>query len=74
MRELSGRVAVVTGGASGIGLALATRFVDAGMQVVHRRRRGRRRSRRRPTELGVGRCAHRRERRRLGAGARRRGA
>ncbi len=34
MRELSGRVAVVTGGASGIGRAMAARFVDAGMHVV----------------------------------------
>lgn len=34
MRELSAKVAVVTGGASGIGKALATRFRDAGMHVV----------------------------------------
>jgi NAD(P)-dependent dehydrogenase (short-subunit alcohol dehydrogenase family) len=34
MRELSGRVAVVTGGASGIGFGLATRFVAEGMKVV----------------------------------------
>lgn len=34
MRELDGRVAVVTGGASGIGLALARRFAVAGMQIV----------------------------------------
>ena len=34
MRELSTKVAVVTGGASGIGKALATRFRDAGMHVV----------------------------------------
>jgi NAD(P)-dependent dehydrogenase (short-subunit alcohol dehydrogenase family) len=34
MRELSGRVAVVTGAASGIGLALAERFAEAGMKVV----------------------------------------
>lgn len=34
MRELRGRVAVVTGAASGIGLALATRFVAEGMRVV----------------------------------------
>jgi NAD(P)-dependent dehydrogenase (short-subunit alcohol dehydrogenase family) len=32
--ELSGRVAVVTGAASGIGLALAERFVDEGMSVM----------------------------------------
>jgi NAD(P)-dependent dehydrogenase (short-subunit alcohol dehydrogenase family) len=34
MRELRGRVAVVTGAASGIGLGIATAFVAAGMQVV----------------------------------------
>jgi len=34
MRELSGKVAVVTGGASGIGLALSDRFATEGMKVV----------------------------------------
>ncbi len=34
MHELEGRVAVVTGGASGIGLALARRFAAARMRVV----------------------------------------
>jgi NAD(P)-dependent dehydrogenase (short-subunit alcohol dehydrogenase family) len=34
VNELEGRVAVVTGGASGIGLALARRFAAAGMRVV----------------------------------------
>jgi NAD(P)-dependent dehydrogenase (short-subunit alcohol dehydrogenase family) len=34
MRELQGRVAVITGGASGIGRALAHRFVADGMRVV----------------------------------------
>ncbi len=34
MRELRGRVAVVTGGASGIGLAMARRFGEEGMRVV----------------------------------------
>lgn len=34
MKELQGRVAVVTGAASGIGLALAQRFARAGMKLV----------------------------------------
>jgi NAD(P)-dependent dehydrogenase (short-subunit alcohol dehydrogenase family) len=34
MRDFDGRVAVVTGGASGIGLALATRAAREGMKVV----------------------------------------
>jgi NAD(P)-dependent dehydrogenase (short-subunit alcohol dehydrogenase family) len=34
MQELGGRVAVVTGGAGGIGAALARAFVDEGMRVV----------------------------------------
>jgi NAD(P)-dependent dehydrogenase (short-subunit alcohol dehydrogenase family) len=34
MRELAGRVAVITGGASGIGFALAERFAAEGMKVV----------------------------------------
>jgi NAD(P)-dependent dehydrogenase (short-subunit alcohol dehydrogenase family) len=34
MDELSGKVAVVTGAASGIGLAMATRFAVEGMRVV----------------------------------------
>jgi NAD(P)-dependent dehydrogenase (short-subunit alcohol dehydrogenase family) len=34
MDEFEGRVAVVTGAASGIGLATATRFAQAGMRVV----------------------------------------
>ena len=34
MKQLSGKVAVVTGGAGGIGYALARRFVDNGMSVV----------------------------------------
>ncbi|HMO54681.1 MAG TPA: SDR family NAD(P)-dependent oxidoreductase [Tepidiformaceae bacterium] len=34
MQEFAGKVAVVTGGASGIGLAMAHRFADAGMNIV----------------------------------------
>ncbi len=34
MNEFAGKVAVVTGAASGIGLALATRFAQAGMKVI----------------------------------------
>jgi NAD(P)-dependent dehydrogenase (short-subunit alcohol dehydrogenase family) len=34
MEDLRGRTAVVTGGASGIGLALAQRFLEQGMNVV----------------------------------------
>ena len=34
MEDLSGRVAVVTGAASGLGAAMAGRFVDEGMRVV----------------------------------------
>ena len=34
MKELNGKVAVITGGAGGLGLALARRFRSAGMNVV----------------------------------------
>lgn len=34
MQDFEGKVAVVTGGASGIGLAMATRFAQEGMKVV----------------------------------------
>ncbi len=34
MKELRGRVAVVTGGASGVGRALAKAFLGEGMKVV----------------------------------------
>ncbi len=34
MESFEGRVAVVTGGASGLGLAMAQRFADAGMNIV----------------------------------------
>jgi NAD(P)-dependent dehydrogenase (short-subunit alcohol dehydrogenase family) len=34
LQQLRGKVAVVTGGASGIGLALVERFVSEGMKVV----------------------------------------
>ena len=34
MDELTGRVAVVTGGASGIGLAMAERFAAEGMHLA----------------------------------------
>ena len=71
--DLAGKVAVITGGASGIGFAMAERFAAEGMRIVLAdierpvleraaaavgRRRGR----------GAGR-AHRRERRRRGGGA-----
>ncbi len=67
MESVHGKVAVVTGGASGIGLAMATRFAAEGMKVVvadiekaaRRRRRGRHSGRRR---------GHRRADRRVGRG------
>ena len=34
MREFAGKVAVVTGGAGGIGRALIERFTDEGMKAV----------------------------------------
>ncbi|MEC8059186.1 MAG: SDR family NAD(P)-dependent oxidoreductase, partial [Pseudomonadota bacterium] len=34
MREFSGRTAVITGGASGIGLGMARSFAKRGMQLV----------------------------------------
>src|SRR6478752_7094369 len=34
MKKLEGKIAVITGGSSGIGLATAQRFVDEGAQVV----------------------------------------
>jgi NAD(P)-dependent dehydrogenase (short-subunit alcohol dehydrogenase family) len=34
VRDLAGRTAVVTGGASGIGLAMAERFAAEGMRIV----------------------------------------
>ena len=34
MKDFAGKVAVVTGGASGIGLGMATRFAAEGMRLV----------------------------------------
>src|SRR5690606_12977734 len=34
MKDLEGKVAVVTGAAAGIGLAMAERFANEGMQVI----------------------------------------
>ncbi len=34
MKDLQGRVAVITGGASGIGLGMARAFAGAGMKLV----------------------------------------
>jgi len=34
MQELNGKVAVITGGGSGIGRAMATRFAAEGMKIV----------------------------------------
>ena len=34
LKDLAGKVAVVTGGASGIGYGMAQAFLDAGMKVV----------------------------------------
>src|SRR5512133_2752451 len=34
MQDVAGKVAVITGGASGIGFGMATRFAQAGMRVV----------------------------------------
>jgi NAD(P)-dependent dehydrogenase (short-subunit alcohol dehydrogenase family) len=39
-QDFAGKVAVVTGAASGIGLALAQRFAAAGMKVAGGRRAG----------------------------------
>ncbi|MEZ5209267.1 MAG: hypothetical protein R2690_20360 [Acidimicrobiales bacterium] len=51
MREVDGKVAVVTGGAGGVGKALGACFADAGMRGPRRRVRrsaGRRRRRAAP--------------------------
>ena len=35
MKDLEGKVAFITGGASGIGLAMATTFLKAGMKSTY---------------------------------------
>ena len=51
MQELTGKTAVITGGASGIGLATARLLRAAGMDICHRRHRSRPRCRRCGQEL-----------------------
>ena len=57
MDELAGRVAVVTGGASGIGRAMAARFAAEGMHVVVADVEAAARSRRPPPSSASSACA-----------------
>ena len=78
MRDFAGRVAVVTGGASGIGRALGERFAARGHEARARRRRRGRRSARAVDGLEVARrrgasASHRRHAPGVGRGAGARG-
>jgi NAD(P)-dependent dehydrogenase (short-subunit alcohol dehydrogenase family) len=58
MRELARKTAFVTGGASGIGLALGRAFAGAGMKVMVSNHRHARRPLRHPAKVGVTELRH----------------